>query len=98
MSKALLCSPSLHAERCAAPTGARRVGIDEVETLPNECFLVVECHPVQIHERLGIDEHPHAVELEDAVALARMTIELDDVGETRATAPAHTQAKAAFFG
>src|SRR6185437_9514607 len=88
----------LRREGRTAAAGARGVRIDKVEPLPHECLFVVERHAVQIDKRLGIDKDAHAIELVNAVAFARMRVELDRIGQPRAAAPHHAQPKATFFG
>src|ERR1039457_6790374 len=93
-----LQQPDLLRERRTAAAGSRGVRIDKVESLPHQRLLVIERHAVQIEKRLGIDEHTHAVELIDAVALAWPRIELDGIRKSRAAAAHHAQPQAALFG
>src|ERR1700730_7116059 len=80
-----------------AAAGARRVRIDEVESLPDQRFLEVQRHAVKIDERLGIDKDAHAVEFEDAIALTRMAVELHDIGQAGTSSAGYAETKTAFL-
>ena len=71
------------------------VRILEHEALAHE-RLLVQRHAVQVQERLGIDEYADIAELENAVALAGLGVELNRVAQARAAAALHAQAQAAL--
>src|ERR1700752_302223 len=81
-----------------AAAGLGGVGIDEVESLAHEGFLVVEDHASEIDEGLGINEHADIFEVEDAVALARLRVEADVVRKAGAASSLDAETQAAFGG
>ena len=87
----------LHGERRAAATGASGVGVDDVESLADQGFLVVQRDSVEVNERLGIDEDARAVEFVDAIGFARTRVDAHGVGEPRAAAAFDAEPQAAFF-
>src|SRR6185312_15821022 len=82
-------------ERRPATAGLIRIRVHEHEPLLDERLLVIECHPVQVDERLRIDEHTHPAELVNAVAFARLRVEANVVGQPGATAALHAQSQPA---
>jgi len=74
------------------------VGVNEVEALAHQGLLIVEHHAVEVDEGLGVDEDADVFEVEDAVALARLRVEANVVGETGAAAALNAEAQAAFSG
>src|ERR1035437_536148 len=88
---------SLRREGRTAAAGTRGVRIDEVESLPHQCFLIVERHAMQIEERLRIDKNAHTIKVIDAVAFAGPRVELDGIRKTRAPAAHDAQPQAALF-
>src|SRR5581483_11209225 len=52
---------------------------------------------MQVDERLGINKDADAVEFINAISFARLSIEFDRIGKTRATATQYAKAQAALF-
>src|SRR3954471_4158243 len=68
-------------ERGSATAGLLCVRVDEHEALLHERFLIIERQAGEIDERLRVNEDADIAELEDAVALARLRVELDLVAQ-----------------
>src|SRR5439155_1945063 len=86
----------LSRERRATAAGLAGVGILDAETALHQALVIIEDHPVQIREALGIDKHFRPVLLEDIVLRHRWALlEADDVAQSRASAAlnAETQAR-----
>lgn len=72
--------------------------IDEVKTLPHQRLLVVENHAVQVDERFGVDEDANIFEVVYTIPFARLRVETNVVGETRAAAALDAQTEPPLLG
>ena len=71
--------------------------IDEVKTLPHQRLLIVENHAVQVDKRFGVDEDADIFKVVHTIPFARLRVETNVIGETRATAALDAQTEAPLF-
>src|SRR5690606_5248842 len=78
---------SLDGERVPTTTARVLGGVAELEALKHERLFVVKDAPREVNEALFVHDEAHAVHFVAVVARLRLPVlELDDVGESRATA------------
>src|SRR5260370_6400221 len=88
----------LDVERRPAAAGALHVRVLELETGTLQRLDVIHPAAVQVHDRGGVHEHFKAVHIEHFVHHARAGVELQGVGEARASASHHPHAQASRRG
>jgi hypothetical protein len=86
-------TPALDRERLAARARTFRVRVLELEAGVHQRLAVIERRPGEEELALDVELDAEAVKLENVVALARVLLEVENVGQPRATPPhADTQA------
>src|SRR5215471_15640099 len=88
----------LDVERRPAAAGALHVRVLELETGALQRLDVIHAAAVQVHDRGGVHEYFEAVHVEHFVHHAGASIELQGIGEARASASHNPDAQASRHG